>query len=461
MVQGASVEKPSEYTVDTLPPPMVPEDQVPSHELKMELKPLPPYLNISVDTAKVDVISGLPYPSSVREVRSFLGHAGFYRCFIKDISKVSLFLSRLLQKDVEFDLTKVCMEAFDKLKIALTQVSIVREPDWSRPFEILYDASNYAVGAALAQCKEIKDRSSSQNLVADQLNRLEHVKSDSTPINDAFPLDSLQAIYEVVPCYAPKANYLVSRTFPPNFSKHKKDKLKSDSRRMTGLLKIYGIIHKVATAYHPQTNGQVEVSNRKIKGILKKIIKPHRRDWSSRLGDALWAYRTAYKTPIDMSPFRLVYGKTCHLPFEVEYKAYCAMKECNSGLGGAEIERKVKLEELECLRSEAYENSRLYKEKVMAVHDKNIKRRKFRAGDQVFLYNSRLRLMPSKLRSMWDGPYVVEKVEPYGVVHLSYPSSPTFFKVNGHRLKLYHGVKMKNNKELEIFLLKEPAREED
>ncbi|XP_025635874.1 uncharacterized protein [Arachis hypogaea] len=182
---------------------------------------------------------------------------------------------------------------------------------------------------------------------------------------------------------------------------------------MTGLIKKHGIIHKVATTYHPQTNGLAEVSNREIKIILEKIVKPHRRDWSSRLGDALWAYRTAYKTLIDMSSFCLVYRKPCHLLVEVEHKAYLAVKECNSGLGGARVERKFQLEELECIRLEAYEISRLYKEKMKAVHDQNIKRREFRAGDQVLLYNSRLILIPGKLRSRWDGPYVVEKVEPY------------------------------------------------
>ncbi|XP_072054418.1 uncharacterized protein [Arachis hypogaea] len=150
---------------------------------------------------------------------------------------------------------------------------------------------------------------------------------------------------------------------------------------MTCLMKKYGIIHKVATAYHPQTNGQTEMSNREIKRILEKIVKPHRRDWSSGLGDALWAYRTTHKTPIGMSLFCLVYEKACHLPVEVEHKAYWAVKECNSGMGGAGIERKLQLEELECLRLEAYENSRLYKKKVKVVHDKNIKRREFRAGD--------------------------------------------------------------------------------
>ncbi|XP_020963852.1 uncharacterized protein LOC110265275 [Arachis ipaensis] len=158
-------------------------------------------------------------------------------------------------------------------------------------------------------------------------------------------------------------------------------------------------------------------------------------------------------------PYIIVYASK--ILDDVEHKAYWAVKECNSGLGGAGVERKLQLEELECIRLEAYENSRLYKEKVKPVHDQNIKRREFRAGDRVLIYNSRLRLMSGKLRSRWDGPYVVEKVKPYGVFHLSHPSSPTFFKTNGHRLKLYHGVKVKNNKELKIFLLKNPAKEED
>ncbi|XP_016168850.1 uncharacterized protein LOC107611440 [Arachis ipaensis] len=136
---------------------------------------------------------------------------------------------------------------------------------------------------------------------------------------------------------------------------------------MTGLLKKHGIIYKVATAYHPQTNGQAEVSNREIKRIMEKIVKPHRRDWSFRLGDALWAYRIAYKTPIGMSSFHLVYEKACHFPVEVEHKAYWAVKEYNSGFGGAGIERKLQLEELECLRLEAYENSRLNKEKLSSI----------------------------------------------------------------------------------------------
>ncbi|XP_057747222.1 uncharacterized protein LOC130966435 [Arachis stenosperma] len=116
------------------------------------------------------------------------------------------------------------------------------------------------------------------------------------------------------------------------------------------------------------------------------------------------------------------------------------------GFEKARVERKLQLQELECFRLEAYENSRLYKEIVRVVHDKNIKHREFRHGELVLLYNSRLRLMPGKLISRREGPYRVEKAEPYGVFHLRPPSSNKIFKVNGHYLKLYHGEKMKDNK---------------
>nr|GFA87551.1 reverse transcriptase domain-containing protein [Tanacetum cinerariifolium] len=166
----------------------------------------------------------------------------------------------------------------------------------------------------------------------------------------------------------------------------------------------YGVTHRLSTAYHPQTSGQVEVTNRGLKRILERMVGENRALWTDKLDDALWAFRTAFKTPIGCTPYRLVYGKSFHLPLELEHKAYWALKH----------------------------------ERVKKLHDSKIKNCIFNVGDLVLLFNSRLKIFSGNLKTRWSGPFTITEVYPYGTTKLSHADGLNF-KANCHRLKHYYG----------------------
>nr|GEU57368.1 DNA-directed DNA polymerase [Tanacetum cinerariifolium] len=351
---------------------------------------------IEVDRVKVDVIAKLPHPTTVKGVRSFLGHAGFYCRFIQDFSKIARPMTHLLEKETPFVFSKKCIDAFDTLKKKLTEAPILVVPDWNLPFELMCDASDYAIGAVLGRKMkhfqpiyyasktmteaQIHYTMTEKEMLAVIIQRCVHGQEafkilkayHEGPIRGhhganltakkryEMPQNTIQVceIFDIWgidfmgPFPSSKGNkyilvavdylskWVEAKALPTNdarvvkflkflFSRFGIPRAIISDRgthfcndQFTRVMIKYGVTHRLATAYHPQKSGQVEVSNRGLKRILKRTVGENRALWSDKLDDALWDFCTAYKTPIGCTPYKLVYGELCHLLIELEHRAY-------------------------------------------------------------------------------------------------------------------------------------------
>nr|GEY35780.1 reverse transcriptase domain-containing protein [Tanacetum cinerariifolium] len=313
---------------------------------------------------------------------------------------------------------------------------------------------------------KVIDTKGAENYAADHLSRLENPYEnvfDPKEINETFLLESLNKVAHQdpsTPWFADFANYhagkfiikvdylskwVEAKALPTNdarvvvkflkslFSRFGTPKTIISDRgthfcndRLSRVMSKYGVTHRLSTAYHPQTSGQVEVTNRGLKRTLERTVGENRALWSDKLEDALWAFRTTFKTPIGCTPYRLVYGKTCHLPLELEHKAFWALKDANFDLKTAGDHRKLQLNELSELRDQAYENSLIYKERKKKLHDAKIKNQIINVGDQVLLFNSRLNIFSGKLKSRWSGPFTILEVYPYRTTKLVHADGSNF-----------------------------------
>ncbi|GKC14509.1 reverse transcriptase domain-containing protein [Tanacetum coccineum] len=199
-----------------------------------------------------------------------------------------------------------------------------------------------------------------ENLAADHLSRLENPHQgdlEKKEINETFPLETLGMISFHAKALPTNDARVVVKILKSLFARFGTPRAIISDRgtyfyndQFAKVMLKYGVTHRLSTAYYPQTSGQVEVSNRGLKRILERAVGENRALWSDKLDDALWAFRAAFKTPIGCTPYKLVYEKACHLPIELEHKAYWALKHCNFDLKTTGDHQKIQMNELNKLQ---------------------------------------------------------------------------------------------------------------
>nr|GFB59321.1 reverse transcriptase domain-containing protein [Tanacetum cinerariifolium] len=282
------------------------------------------------------------------------------------------------------------VEAFQTLKRKLTEAPILIAPDWDMLFELMCDASDFNIGAVLGQRQDkhlrpIHYASAVLGQRHEKHFRPIHYASKTLTEAESNYTTREKEMLAMVYAFEKFRSYLIMNKsivptdhFALKYLFAKKD-AKARLLRCKEALDVLEACHNGPTGGHHGANITAKKSN--------------------KLDDALWAFRKAYKTPIGCTPYKLMYGKACHLPIKLEHKAYWALKQANFDLAIAGDHRKIQLNELNELRDHAYENSLIDKEKTKRIHDSKIKNRVFNVGDRVLLFNSRLKIFSGKLKT--------------------------------------------------------------